>query len=510
MATAGSTPITNPYLSGFLAPVPTEVSATDLPVTGEIPDYLDGRYLRNGPNPVGDVDQASYHWFTGDPMVHGVALRDGRAHWYRNRWVRTPAVCAALGEPPPARLNPRAGMRAVGPNTNVLAHAGRTLALVEGGVANYELTDDLETVGTCDFDGTLTGGYSAHPHRDPVTGELHAVSYSFARGNTVQYSVIDTAGHARRTVDIEVTGSPMMHDFSLTEKYVVVYDLPVTFDSGQVLPVHAPRWIKAPARLALQALVGRVRMPSPITAMVNRDTRRPAGLPYAWNPNYPARIGVMPREGEPTVRWFEVEPCYVFHPVNAYSEVAPTGQELLVLDVVRYSKVFDVDRRGPGDAPPTLHRWTINLATGAVTSQRRDDRPQEFPRINEALLGAAHRFSYTVGIDGGFIGAPDSADSAELSTALYKHDGATGSCTVAPLDPQLLIGEMAFVPRPGAPGPGAETAAEDDGVLIGFGYHRGRDEGQLLLLDAQTCEPMATVHLPQRVPMGFHGNWAPR
>ncbi|MGH3564159.1 MAG: carotenoid oxygenase family protein, partial [Mycobacterium sp.] len=82
------------------------------------------------------------------------------------------------------------------------------------------------------------------------------------------------------------------------------------------------------------------------------------------------------------------------------------------------------------------------------------------------------------------------------------HDYATGSCTVAPLDPQLVIGEMSFVPRPGG-------ATEDDGILIGYGHHRGRDEGQLLLLDAQTCEPAATVHLPQRVPMGFHGNWAP-
>lgn len=503
MTTADTAKAANPYLEGFLAPVHDELTATDLRVTGAIPDYLDGRYLRNGPNPVAEVDPQTYHWFTGDPMVHGVALRGGKAQWYRNRWIRTPAVCAALGEPEPARLNPRAGMRAVGANTNVLSHAGRTLALVEGGVANYELTDELGTVGTCDFDGTLVGGYTAHPHRDPATGELHAVSYSFARGNAVQYSVINAGGHARRTVDIEVTGSPMMHDFSLTEKYVVVYDLPVTFDAGSVLPVSVPGWLKAPARLVLQSLVGRVKVPSPITAIVNRDSRPPAGLPYAWNPDYPARIGVMAREGASTVRWFDVEPCYVFHPLNAYTELAPagsqTGEELLILDVVRYAKVFDQDRRGPGDAPPTLQRWTINLATGAVGTELRDDRPQEFPRINETLLGGKHRFGYTVGVDGGFVGDVQ----AELVTALYKHDYATGSSAVAPLDPQLLIGEMSFVPRPGG-------SAEDDGILIGYGYHRGDDEGQLLILDAQTCESMATVHLPQRVPMGFHGNWAPR
>lgn len=89
-----------------------------------------------------------------------------------------------------------------------------------------------------------------------------------------------------------------------------------------------------------------------------------------------------------------------------------------------------------------------------------------------------------------------------MVTWLYKQDYVTGSTTVAALDPNLLIGEMAFVPNPSA-------NAEDDGVLMGYGHHRGRDEGQLLLLDAQTLESMATVHLPQRVPMGFHGTWAP-
>ncbi|MGH3544261.1 MAG: carotenoid oxygenase family protein, partial [Mycobacterium sp.] len=196
MTTAATTQAANPYLEGFLAPVHTEVTATGLPVTGHIPEYLDGRYLRTGPNPAAEVDPATYHWFTGDAMVHGVSLREGQARWYRNRWVRTPAVCAALGEPAPTGLDPRAGMLSVAPNTNVLSHAGHTLALVEGGGANYQLTEDLDTVAPCDFDGTLAGGYTAHPHRDPATGELHAVSYSFARGRSVQYSVIDTQGRA--------------------------------------------------------------------------------------------------------------------------------------------------------------------------------------------------------------------------------------------------------------------------------------------------------------------------
>ncbi|OBJ50424.1 carotenoid oxygenase family protein [Mycobacterium sp. 1423905.2] len=485
----------NPYLEGFLAPVSAEVTATDLRVTGHIPEHLDGRYLRNGPNPVAEVDPATYHWFSGDGMVHGVALREGRAAWYRNRWVRSPSVCAALGEPASTRRDPRAGLLSLGANTNVLAHAGRTLALVEGGVANYELTDELDTVGTCDFDGTLFGGYTAHPHRDPRTGELHAVSYSFARGRTVQYSVIDNQGRARRTVDITVSGSPMMHDFSLTDKYVVIYDLPVTFEPPELLPARAPRWLQGAARLVAQSLVGRLRIPSPVVTLLNKDERHSDQMPYAWDPKYPARIGVMPREGDNSdVRWFDIEPCYVYHPLNAYSEVR-NGTEVLVLDVVRYSRMFDRDRRGPGDTRPTLDRWTINLATGAVSSECRDDRPQEFPRIDESLVGFKHRFGYTVGF--GYLGDEPIA----ASSALYKHDYDTGSAVLAPLDPALLLGEMSFVPNPHA-------TAEDDGVLMGYGYHRGEDEGQLLLLDAQTLESVATVHLPQRVPMGFHGNWA--
>lgn len=491
----------NPYLEGFLAPVRAEVTAIDLPVTGHIPEHLDGRYLRNGPNPAAEVDPATYHWFSGDGMVHGVALRDGMARWYRNRWVRSLSVAAALGEPAPTRLDPRAGILSLGANTNVLSHAGRTLALVEGGVANYELTEELDTVGTCDFDGTLYGGYTAHPHRDPRTGELHALSYSFARGRTVQYSVIDTRGRARRAVDIAVSGSPMMHDFSLTDKYVVIYDLPVTFDAARVLPAKMPRWLDLPARLVVQSLVGRVRVPGPITAMMNRNPNHSDQMPYAWNPDYPARIGVMPREGgNKDVRWFDIEPCYVYHPLNAYTEMRD-GQEFLVLDVVSYPRMFDRDRRGPGDSPPTLDRWTVNLATGAVITERRDDRPQEFPRIDESRLGAKHRFGYTVGF--GYLGNEASESSA---SSLYKHDYASHSRTVAPLDPELMIGEMSFVPNPSA---SPTEQAEDDGILMGYGYHRGRDEGQLLMLDAQTLEPVATVHLPQRVPMGFHGNWAP-
>src|SRR5687767_8212595 len=140
---------TNPYLSGGCAPVTDELTAVDLPVTGRIPAELEGRWLRNGPNPLGEVDATTHHWFVGDGMVHGVRLRGGRAEWYRNRWVRSDHVAEALGETP--RGGPSFGGRDFGPNTHVAGFAGRTWAMVEAGANPVELTYDLDTVGRSDF-----------------------------------------------------------------------------------------------------------------------------------------------------------------------------------------------------------------------------------------------------------------------------------------------------------------------------------------------------------------------
>lgn len=475
----------NQFLTGGFRPLEREYTLTELEVDGTIPDHLDGRYLRNGPNPIGEIDPATYHWFLGDGMVHGIRIRDGRAEWYRNRFVRGPATAQALGE------QPRGGHRGasgVGANTNVIGHAGKTLALVEGGMSQYELTDELETVGVCDFDGTLAGGYTAHPKRDPQTGELHAVSYSFDRGNTVQYSVIGVDGRAKRTVDIEVTGSPMMHDFSLTERYVVLYDLPVTFDARQAVQMSVPRALQLPARLVLSALVGRVRIPDPITARMPRGASAARLMPYRWNPTYPARVGVMPRDGDGAdVRWFDVEPCYVFHPLNAYDD-----GETIVLDVVRHPKMFATDFQGPNEGTPTLDRWTVDLSAGKVLESRLDDRGQEFPRVDERLVGRRHRFGY----------APALREGVTADATLLKHDFAQRTTQTRSLGTDAEVGEFVFHPS-------TPDAAEDDGVLMGFVYDRAADRSRLSILDAQTLEAVADIRLPHRVPAGFHGNWVP-
>jgi len=203
------------WLQGNFAPVQTERTVTDLAVSGAIPPELRGRYLRNGPNPFTAPDPATYHWFSGDGMVHGVRLRDGRALWYRNRWVRSPDVAQALGEP--VRPSPFDGQVPLfAANTNVIGHAGRTFALVEAGAPPVELTYELETVGPTDLDGTLEHPFSAHPKRDPVSGELVVVAYWWGWGERLRYMVVGTDGRVRHSVDVAVAGQPMVHDTAIT------------------------------------------------------------------------------------------------------------------------------------------------------------------------------------------------------------------------------------------------------------------------------------------------------
>jgi 8'-apo-carotenoid 13,14-cleaving dioxygenase len=424
----------NPYLAGNMAPVEQEITAFDLPVIGEIPAELEGRWLRNGPNPMGEIDAGKHHWFVGAGMVHGIRLRGGKAEWYRNRSVL------------PAGQN--------GPNTNVGGFAGTTWAMVEAGAPPVEMSYELDSLGVNAFGGTLPGPFSAHPKYDPATGELHAMGYHWPDlVDHVQYIVVGSEGLVTKVVDIPVPDMPMMHDISITPTYAVVYDLPVT---------------------------------------VNFDVLGAGySFPFAWAPDRPARVGLLPRNGTADdIIWCDVNPCYVFHPLNAYD--APDGT--VVVDVCRYETMMVSDFNGPfGDALATFDRWVIDPVARKVTETRLDDRPQEFPRHNPRVGLQQHRFGYTSEVS---MGGPN------IHGATIKIDVETGSTEAHEYGVGRGGAEPVFVPK-------ADGVAEDAGWILSVVYDATTDQSELCILDAEdiTGPEVARIQLPQRVPFGFHGNW---
>lgn len=437
----------NPYLSGNFAPVHEETTAFDLPVQGEIPRSLRGRLLRIGPSPL-DPDPQTHHWFLGNGLVHGVRLEDGRAEWYRSRFVRDDQVVALRGGDPvpgPANQGPGGGVA----NTHAIGHAGRTFAIVEAGGWPVELSFELETLRRSDFDGTLSRGFTAHPKVDPDTGEMHAACYS-PFDEHVQYLVVARDGKVRRRVDVALPHKPMIHDCGLTKNWFLVLDFPCVFDE--------------------QALSEGLMMP------------------YRWHPELGARVGLLPREGEASqIVWCEVDPCYVFHPMNAYDDT--DGK--VVLDVVRHPKMFDTDTKGPTEGPPVLERWRLDPKGGAIATERVDDRAQEFPRIDDRLATKPYRYGYAAATDPGFE-----------ARALLKHDMAHGTAEVHEEGAHRTFFEPVFVPA-------HEGAGEDEGFVMAYVHDAARGRADVVILHAQdfAAPPIATIELPARVPYGFHGNW---
>jgi len=440
----------NPYLTGNFAPVDEE--RTDdhpLAMDGAIPPALEGLLVRNGPNPVGAGDP--YHWFSGDGMVHGVELRHGEAISYRNRWVRTRKLAETLGTPPPhGPVEPINGPA----NTHAVWHAGKLLALAESGFP-HRLSTDLDTIEIEDFDGALTSPMTAHPHIDPVTGGMAFFGYDTFGPPFLRYHEADAAGSIVHSTAVEVPRATMQHDFGVTASRVAFLDLPVVFDIDM-------------------AAVG-------------------AALPFVWSPDAGARVGVLDRGADGSgTRWTTLEACYAFHVMNAFDDGS-----VVVLDVCRYDTMFDTPPgRLIGSTVPHLERWRVDPLAETVSTTVIDDRYVELPRVDDTLAGREYRYGYCVEMS-----RHDGTDSFD---ALIRYDLVRDLS--ARWDPGAgrSPGEPIFVRDP-------DGRSDDEGWVLSIVYDAGTDTSDLVILDASSFghEPEAVIHLPARVPFGFHGSWIP-
>ena len=439
------------FLTGIHEPMRDELSIDKLTVSGEIPAALHGVYARIGPNPF-KPDPRGHHWFVGDGMVHGIRLSNGKAEWYHNRFIRAGTLERKGG--PEAAAGPRRGARDT-VNTNVVKLAGKTLALVESGPFPFELDANLDTVQSTDLKGTLTKPFSAHPHEDPKTGEWHAITYEPETQDKVWHVCIDKQGEVVSERAIAVRDGPSIHECSITDDYVIVFDLPVT--------------------LSLAALTQGYH------------------FPFRWNKNRPARVGLLPRTGSSDdIVWCDIDPCYVFHVANSVQHADGS----VTIDCCAYESMFAHGPDGPNGVPCGLERWHVNPATQKVTRAAIDASPQEFPRIDERFFGQPYRHTWTVS-------QPSEAVSNFVAdNALYHHDLESGVKRSYTFGAGKVGGEFVFVPK-------SDDAKEADGWLMGLVIDTHKETTELQFFDALDIEkgPTGAIFVPHRIPPGFHGNW---
>ena len=326
------------------------------------------------------------------------------------------------------------------------------------------MSDELGTIGPCDFGGTLPGGFAAHTKLDHATGELHAIAYFWAWDH-VQHVVVDAAGKVTRTTDIAVVDGPMMHDFALTGSYVVLLDLPVTF--------------------SLNAVAAGKR------------------LPYVWNPAHQARVGLLPRDGSSACAGSRSSP--------AGSSTASTPTTTTAAGswstCARYNEPFDVSTLEAVHGPVTLDRWIIvDPASGKVTQQRLDDRGQEVPPGGvDRVISRPHRYGYSaiIGEDTRAItAAGDFADDA-FTNALLRHDLARGTVEAHEFGRDATAGQGRVRSRH-PPMPPRTTATSWHSCTTPTAAQPTWSSSL-----PRTSRPsrFARIHLPARIPLGFHGSW---
>jgi carotenoid cleavage dioxygenase len=316
----------------------------------------------------------------------------------------------------------------------------------------------LDTVGPYSYESRLGCGLASHPKVDPRTGELVFFDYSPYRAPYLTYGVASADGRSVTTTPIELPGPRLLHDIAITEHHTIFLDFPMLWELD---------------RLAS----GRRR--------VGFDTR------------LPSRFGIVPRHGtNADVRWFEAPPCYAYHTINAWED--GDSIELIACRIENpLPSTLEPDGKIPRlfflELNPFLTRWRFDLTTGAVTEERLDDRPTEFPRMNNQLLGQRTSISYN----------PSIAQASELLfDGVIKYDLARGTSDHHRYGAGRFGGEVVFAPRAGG-------TAEDDGWLVTFVHDSATELSELVILDAKDVagKPAARIHIPQRVPIGFHAWW---
>ena len=343
----------------------------------------------------------------------------------------------------------------------MVIHAGKILSTFYQSGEGYRLDPfTLEQFGT---EGWVPlDGISAHCKTVEATGELLFFNYS-KHAPYMHYGVVGADNRLKHYVPIPLPGPRLPHDMAFTENYSILNDMPLFWN---------PELLERNLHVV------------------------------QFHPELRTRFAIIPRYGQTEdIRWFEAEPTYTLHWLNAYED----GDEI-ILD--GYFQEEPMPKSPPGAVSglermmayldqemmrPKLHRWRFNLATGKTTEERLDDRILEFGMINQKYAGSKYRYAYSAVPEPGWF----------LFRGLVKHDLESGTSQTIEFGPGRFGSETPFIPRIGATG-------EDDGYLVSFIADLNTDKSECVLIDARNFEagPVCRIILPERICAGTHSTWA--
>lgn len=451
----------NKFQEGNYAPIFEESEINNITdITGEIPKELNGVLYRNGPNP--QFPNENNHWFDGDGMLHMFNIADGKIG-YRNRWVLTErfkierqAGKALFGHFGTERNDEydTSNVQDGTANTNIIQHANKLLALQETSPAIQINGKDLSTIGVWNYQADVPQT-SAHPHFDYATGEMHNFAYNPFTTEIIYY-IFDKLGKVIKAEKFDGPFSCLMHDFFITQNYALFLFLPLTF---------------------------------------NFERLQQGQSMLMWEPDLGAHIAIMPRNGNAKdILWLNTNSFHAYHYMNAYEE-----NNKIILDAMKSPKAnLFPDKFGKiprmRDNYPRFTRFIFDLQQKKISETQLDATPAEFPRFDERFTGVSYQH--------GFVAANIHKILSEEFNAIIHYDLKNQSQKVCDFGIKNTPSEPVLVPR-------HKNSTEGDGFILTVVYQAAKNTSDLYILDSMNIdkEPLAIVHLPHRVPNGFHGNW---
>lgn len=475
-------PSTPDFLGPLYAPSRFEGGVHDLEVTGSIPPALKGRFVQVAPDPIYPPMLGDDIFFNGDGAVTAFRFADGHVDLQR-RYVETDRLKAqraarrslhGLYRNPYTNDPAVEGLSTGTANTNVVPFNGMLLALKEDSLPVAVDPETLATIGSWDFGGQIRNTpFTAHPKFDPGNGNLLAFGYEaggLASRDLVYYE-FTADGNKIREIWVTAPYAGMVHDFAVTERFVVFPVLPATADLERI---------------------------------------RAGGRHFEWQPDLAFQFGVMRRDGDGSdIRWFTGPNCFQAHVLNAFEEGERLHLDMPSADGNVFA--FFPEAGGGAPAPETLRfelaRWTLDLRSNASDAIHATlmDAPCEFPRCDDRVAGRPYRHGFMLGLDMREYAIDRLGPPAWQFFNLLLHvDVSTGAVQRWVAGDAECFQEPTFVPR-------AVDAAEGDGYILVLVNHLETSTTELVILESLAIAegPVARVALPMRLRMSLHGNWLP-